>query len=88
MSVVIIVLAAAVTLAVIVVKALAVDEVKGRLQRHLRARLEATIAAMPEELQAQWGRGVARGAGHHHHDAAGRHAVPARTAEQRGRAQR
>ena len=42
------------SVAVLVARALAVDEVKGRLQRRIRARLEATIVQLPDALQAEW----------------------------------
>lgn len=36
-------------------RAVAVDEVRGRIQRRLRASVEATIASLPVEVQAEWG---------------------------------
>jgi hypothetical protein len=47
---------------VAVVKALAIDEVRGRLQRYLTARLEATIAALPADLRRDPGSPPALGA--------------------------
>jgi len=41
-------------IALLVVRSLAVDEIKGRLQRRITASVEATIDALPEELQAEW----------------------------------
>jgi hypothetical protein len=42
------------SIGVLVLKALAVDEVKGRMQRRIRANVEATIATLPEELKAEY----------------------------------
>jgi len=39
---------------VLVIRSLAVDEIRVRLQRHLRNNLEATIASLPQELQDEW----------------------------------
>lgn len=39
----------------LIAKALLVDEARGRLQRQIRADVEATIAALPIELQEEWG---------------------------------
>lgn len=39
---------------VLLAKALAVDEAKGRIQRYLAARLNATIDSLPEDLQDEW----------------------------------
>ncbi len=41
-------------LLIIVLKALAVDEVRGRVQRRIRQKLEATIESLPEEIQDEW----------------------------------
>ncbi len=38
-----------------VVRALVVDEAKGRLQRRIAADVEATIASLPPDLQEEWG---------------------------------
>jgi len=45
---------AVVGLLIIVLKALAVDEVRGRVQRRIRQKLEATIESLPEEIQDEW----------------------------------
>jgi hypothetical protein len=37
-----------------VLRALAVDEVRGRIRRRLVARLETTIESLPDELQTEW----------------------------------
>jgi hypothetical protein len=42
-------------LVLLVVRSLAVDEVKGRLQHRVRVSVEATIDALPPDLQAEWG---------------------------------
>jgi hypothetical protein len=44
--------AAALTLAIL--KTLAADEIRGRIQRHITASVEATIASLPPELAAEW----------------------------------
>jgi len=41
-------------LAVAVARALAVDEIKGRVQAAARSSVERTISALPAELQAEW----------------------------------
>jgi hypothetical protein len=41
-------------LLLIVLRALAVDEVRGRLRRRQTARLEATIESLPDEVKAEW----------------------------------
>lgn len=38
----------------VVVRALAVDELKGRVQRRVTASVEATIASLPSQLQDEW----------------------------------
>ncbi|MGB7684357.1 MAG: hypothetical protein WBL45_01075 [Solirubrobacterales bacterium] len=42
-------------LAVAVFRALAIDEVRGRIQRRVEESVEATLASLPEEQQAEWG---------------------------------
>ena len=48
------VVASIVGLVAAVGRALALDEMRGRLQQRIRARVEATIASLPAELQAEW----------------------------------
>jgi hypothetical protein len=42
------------TLTAMVLRTLAVDQVRGVLQRQISAHLEASIAPLPAELQAEW----------------------------------
>jgi hypothetical protein len=55
MSVLLAILGSVGAIALLVARSLAVDEIKGRLQRRITASVEATIAALPDELQAEWG---------------------------------
>jgi hypothetical protein len=41
-------------LLLMILRALAVDQVRGQVQRRLTAKLEAIIASLPDELQAEW----------------------------------
>lgn len=54
MTTVLVVLTFVGVLAVAVARALAIDEVKGRIQRRITARLDETIGALPDALQAEW----------------------------------
>jgi hypothetical protein len=47
---------AATTIALVgmIVRALLVDEARGRIKRRVIANVETTIASLPEDLQAQW----------------------------------
>ncbi len=54
MSILLAVSAAFLGLVVLVVKALIVDEARGRVQRRVAASLEATIASLPIEIQEEW----------------------------------
>ncbi len=47
--------AVALALVIAVFRALAIDEVRGRIQRRVEESVEATIASLPEEQQAEWG---------------------------------
>jgi hypothetical protein len=47
-------LAAVAALVVAIGRALALDEVRGRLQQRIRAHVESTIASLPSDLQAEW----------------------------------
>jgi hypothetical protein len=39
----------------VVIRALLVDETRGRIRRRVTAGVEATIASLPQELQDEWG---------------------------------
>ncbi len=54
MSVLLVILGFVGALVVLVVRSLAVDEIKGRVQRRISASVEATIASLPDELQSEW----------------------------------
>lgn len=54
MSVLLIILTFVGAVAALLTRALAIDEVKGRIQRRITAHLDATIAGLPDELQAEW----------------------------------
>lgn len=54
MSVLLFILGVAVAFALTILRALAVDEIRGRVQRRIVASVEATIASLPEELRAEW----------------------------------
>ncbi len=54
MSALLVMAGSATAVALVIVKALAVDEVRGRIQRRVAERLEATIATLPPELQREW----------------------------------
>jgi hypothetical protein len=54
MSILLTVLAFVGAIALVVARGLAVDEIKGRIQRRITTHLDATIAALPDELQAEW----------------------------------
>lgn len=54
MSVLLVILGLVAGVAFMVLKALVVDQAKGHIQRYLRASLEATIDALPAEVQAGW----------------------------------
>ena len=54
MSVLLVVLSLAAAFILMVFKALAVDQVKGQIQRRITAHLEATIADLPDALQDEW----------------------------------
>ena len=41
-------------IALTILKALAMDEIRGRIQRHIRASVESTITSLPPELAAEW----------------------------------
>jgi hypothetical protein len=55
MSLLLLILGLPATLGVLVLKALAVDQVKGQIQRRITAILDATIASLTPELAAEWG---------------------------------
>jgi hypothetical protein len=40
---------------VLVIRALLVDETRGRIRRRVAASVEATIASLPQALQDEWG---------------------------------
>jgi hypothetical protein len=54
MNVLLTILGFAAALALTILKALAMDEVRGRIQRHISASIEATIASLPPDLAAEW----------------------------------
>lgn len=54
MNFVLLIAGSAAAIAVLVGRALALDEIKGRVQRHITASLDATIDMLPDELQAEW----------------------------------
>jgi hypothetical protein len=54
MSVLLVVLAFAAGLVVTLVRGMAADEARGRVQRRITASVEATIASLPPELQDEW----------------------------------
>lgn len=55
MTAIVVVIAAFIgALTLTVVKALAANEIKGRIERRITAHLDATIAMLPDEVQAQW----------------------------------
>jgi hypothetical protein len=51
---VLIILGFAAGLVLVILKALAVDQVRGQIQRRITASVEATIASLPDELQAEY----------------------------------
>jgi hypothetical protein len=53
-ALVVIAAAAAFGLAVLIAKALVVDEARGRVQRRLSRHLETTIASLPEPVRDEW----------------------------------
>lgn len=55
MSSLLVILGVPLAVVVLVLKGLAVDEVRGRIERRITDRLEATIASIGPELQAAWG---------------------------------
>lgn len=54
MNVLLVILGSAAALIMLVVRSLAVDEIKGRVQSRISASVEATIASLPDELQDEW----------------------------------
>lgn len=54
MNIVLVIVGLVAVFALTILKALAVDEVRGRIQRHTSASLEATIVSLPPELAAEW----------------------------------
>jgi alpha-glucoside transport system substrate-binding protein len=54
MTFLLVILGFAAALAVGVVKALAIDQLRGHIQRRITASVEATIARLPAELQDEW----------------------------------
>ncbi len=54
MSLVAIVVGIGIAFALALFKALALDEVRGRIQRRAEASVEATISSLPPELQEEW----------------------------------
>jgi ABC-2 type transport system permease protein len=54
-SILLIIVGFAATLGVMILRALALDEVKGRIQRRITKSVEATIASLPAEMQDEWG---------------------------------
>lgn len=55
MSVALTIAGVALALIVGLVRALALDEIRGRMQRRAEASVEATIASLPPHLQEEWG---------------------------------
>jgi hypothetical protein len=54
MTILLIILGSAVTAVLTIFKTVAVDEVRGHLQRRIIANVEATIDSLPPELAAEW----------------------------------
>jgi hypothetical protein len=54
MRVLLVIPALVVALSLAILKALAVDELQGRMKRHISESVEATIASLPPELAAEW----------------------------------
>jgi hypothetical protein len=54
MSTLLVVLSFVGALLVMILKALAVDQVRGQVQRRIRASVEAAIDSLPPELQVEW----------------------------------
>ncbi len=54
MSVVLVILVFAAGLSLAVLRGIAADEVRGRIERRITASVEATIASLPPELQDEW----------------------------------
>jgi hypothetical protein len=54
MNVLLAILGLAATLTFFILKGLALDEVRGRIQRRISASVEATLASLPPELAAEW----------------------------------
>ncbi len=54
MSILVIFLGLAAAVAIMVLRSVIIDEVRGRIARRITASVEATIASLPAELQEEW----------------------------------